>query len=389
MRLLFLAQYPLEVFPSFLQIAEEVSANGADVAFFTTSSPKNYREDSVVEICALPRPGRLARRIPLIQSLRILAFIGRQEPDYIVAQQVHALPAIVYKLATGVRTHTRVAGFFIDYTVAQRYDRLFRLLAGHLDLYIDICDLRVAWRRQEWRKLDAPTCVVRQAPRLQPTKAIEPHEGPPRVVFTASAFQILNYMNVERFKQFVSRLCGNGVALDWYLYGEGTDYSQNARLASLIDHPLYTVRVSVPKSALMSALRRFDAGLFWAPLADADKSSQVDRQVFLSAASNKIGEYIAAGLIVAHTSNPGLAYLPEALTIAFDPIDPIASADELSKRLFDREDVERRRRAAIAYHSSEMNFEVQVDSLIKALLEPQLDCVDSEAPSGARRSAEL
>lgn len=370
MKILFLAQYPLEVFPSILQMAEEVSAHGAEVAFFTTSSPKNYREDSVVEIRALPRPGRLSRRIPLMQTLRIMAFIWRQEPDYIVAQQLHALPAIGYRLATGIRTHARVAAFFIDHTVAERYDRLFRLLAGHLDLYIDICDLRVAWRKQEWRKLDAPTLVIRQAPRLQSVEAIEPHTGPPRIVFTASAFQILNYMNVDRFAQFVSRLCGNGVAFDWYLYGEGTDYAENARLASLVDHPLYTVRVSVPKPALMSALRRYDAGLFWAPLADARESPQIDRQVFLSAASNKVGEYVAAGLIVAYTRNPGLAYLPENITFAFDPSDPIASADELTKLLSDREDVEYRRRAALAYHRVEMNFEVQVDSLIKALLEP-------------------
>ena len=174
-------------------------------------------------------------------------------------------------------------------------------------------------------------------------------------------------LNRDRLSRFITRLCQSGVSVDWYMSGfsgllSGDDLRASAR--SLTDHPLFRLREPVEKARLLETLGEYDAGLFWAPLAEQN----FNRSYFLSAASNKIGEYIAAGLVVAHTGNPGLAYLPQEICAVFDPTDPEAGADQLAAALADRAAVERKREAALRYHDEEMNFEIQAAPFIRHVL---------------------
>ncbi|KAB2845930.1 MAG: glycosyltransferase family 4 protein [Hyphomicrobiaceae bacterium] len=138
---------------------------------------------------------------------------------------------------------------------------------------------------------------------------------------------------------------------------------------------MFRVREPVEKARLFDTLGKYDAGLFWAPMAELGapvsnpKSTLADpninRSLFFSAASNKVSEYIAAGLVVAYTGNPGLSFLPEAICAAFDPTDPEAGADQLAATLADRATVERKRQAALRYHDDEMNFEAQAAPFVR------------------------
>lgn len=138
---------------------------------------------------------------------------------------------------------------------------------------------------------------------------------------------------------------------------------------SFSDHPLYSVRGPVEKSRLLQTLDQYDVGLHWAPMAEAD----YDPDYFHSAASNKIGEYIAAGLVVAHAGNPGLSYLPAEICAVFDPTNPEAGADQLAAALSDRVAVERKRAASFRYHLEEMNFESQARPFIHHVMARSFD----------------
>lgn|GEM_PF-3140183 len=168
-------------------------------------------------------------------------------------------------------------------------------------------------------------------------------------------------LNRERISRFLSRLCDNGIVVDWYLPG-AEEVRSIAR--SLVSHPRFAVCDPVEKSRLMDTLGKYDVGLHWAPLAE----QAYDQDYFLSAASNKIGEYLAAGLVVAHAGNPGLSYLPEEVCAVFDPTDPVAGADQLAAALADRATVERKRQAALRYHLDEMNFEAQTAPFVRHVM---------------------
>jgi hypothetical protein len=87
---------------------------------------------------------------------------------------------------------------------------------------------------------------------------------------------------------------------------------------TLLSHPLYTVRERVGKAQLLDTLGGYDVGLHWAPMAEQD----YDYNYFQSTASNKIGEYVAAGLAVAYAGNPGLSFLPREISLVFDRPTP-------------------------------------------------------------------
>ena len=152
--------------------------------------------------------------------------------------------------------------------------------------------------------------------------------------------------------------------IDWYLPGEA-DIRALAR--SLTSAPGFNVRDPVEKSRLLQTLGAYDVGLHWAPMAEQHR----DPDYFNSAASNKIGEYISAGLAVAHAGNPGLEYLPDDVGIVFDPTDPEAGADQLAAELVDRAGLEQRRAASLRYHLDEMNFEAQAARFTMHLCTPE------------------
>lgn len=233
-----------------------------------------------------------------------------------------------------------------------------------IDAYIDICDIRLQWRQKDWPRMRALPFIIRQAPFRRDVDVLENHNGSARIVLTGS--NLLLKMNRERLSRFLHQLCRRDIVIDWYLPGPD-NVREDARL--LTPHPLFTVRAPISKSELVGTLSNYDAGLFWAPMADADLSKPWDRSVFLSAASNKIGEYIAAGLVVAHTGNPGLSYLPDDVCAVFDPTDPEAGADQLAAQLSDRATVERKRQAALRYHLDEMNFEAQAAPFIRHVMD--------------------
>ncbi|WP_421699140.1 hypothetical protein [Ancylobacter sp.] len=307
-----------------------------------------------------------------------VSILARFQPDWIIAEHELAVTALAYKMAFPFR-RPRVAGYFCDYYDNRHMDFIGRM-ASRLDAYVDVCDLRHSWRRRDWPKLTAPGFVVRNSPLLSALNPV-PHIAvpgvPPRVLFTSS-FHVLESMDRARLTRFLDRLCSRGIAFDWYFFGV-PDKPELARqqletARTLISHPLYRVFEAVEKAELYARLPYYDVGLHWAPLVEAVNGSPFWKAYFLSAASNKVGEYIAAGLAVAYAGNPGLRYLPESLSVAFDPTDPQQGADQLADRLHDAAWLGAARAAALRYHREEMNAEAQTAPLIRHILgEPAAD----------------
>lgn len=369
MKYIVIADHDPNIFPGMFYLARQLADAGHDVIFFATHEPvaTGWSLDGVRYI-NLPKPAGFSLKIPLVRSNyhRLFACFLRERPDWIVAQHQYTLPSAFFRLLSG--GSTRMAACFVDFHGERRYLKAMKPLAGMVDLYADVCDLRVDWMRQAWPRLGDTTFVARNAPLRQPERPLEPHQGVPKVVLTASVAMTMHYTSPDRFSRFATRLCGHGISLDWYTIMRE---DQRAQVYGLCTHPLFTVHDPLPKTRLIEELRGYDVGLFWAPMADADLSRAPDRSIFISAASNKIAEYMSAGLMVAHSGNPGLAYLPSAVSVAFDPTDPEAAADRLAAAIFDREAVERARLAAWNYHRNEMNFEAQFAPLIDVLLQPR------------------
>lgn len=368
MKYVVIAQHDPNIFPNMYDIARYLADASHDVIFIATNEPSNisYSSKSLKFVKIKNRTG-YACKIPLIRSNydNIMYNLIRERPDWIIAQHEYVLPATIYKMFPGSRA--RIAACFVDFHGERRYVKAMKPLASAVDAHVDVCGLRVDWMKEVWPRMDASAFVVRNAPLKQPARLLESHQGTPRVVLTASAAMMLQYTNPDRFSRFAQRLCANGISLDWYL---GARDHERAAARSLCSHSLYTVHDPLPKPRLLEALRAYDVGLFWAPMADCDPRRAAHRSVFISSASNKIGEYIATGLAVAHTGNPGLAYLPASLGMAFDATDPEASADQLTTALADRGAVERMRQAALNYHQAEMNFEAQAAPFLRYVQQP-------------------
>ncbi len=354
------------IYPGLYHLATALAKAGAYIYFLSRVEPKNTNAESGnLEWLKISTTGKFMQNIPFLRSNYhgILLNIRSIRPDLIIAQHEYLIPSLVYKYLYR-KIGVKVAGYFSDYYKSIWHTELLKRFAHLLDAYIDICDMRLEWRQEDWPRLRAKTFIIRQAPYLWDEVLHQSRQGPAKVVLTGS--NLLLKMNRDRLSRFLARLCGHGISVDWYL--PGTDEVRSAA-RSLTSHPLYTVHSSLEKSRLITILGDYDAGLFWAPIADCDPSRPWDKSVFLSAASNKIGEYIAAGLMVAHTGNPGLSYLPCEVSTAFDPINPEVGADQLAAALSDRTVVTRKRDAAWRYHRDEMNFEAQVAPFIRYAIE--------------------
>lgn len=378
MKIAILAQYDPNMFPALYRLAGELVDRGNDIRFTSRFEPKldGLRSDRITWV-GLPVIGTIAKRFPVLRSVfpRMLLDLVRFRPDWIIAEHQFLVPALLYKRMF-FASRVKVAGYFCDYYTEGKGMAFIARLADRLDAYVDVCDVRLQWRQRDWPNLAAERFVLRHASYRKEGVSHEPHSGRPRVVFTGSRY-VLD-MNRERLSRFIARLCDQGVAVDWYIPGSSELQSSEAlrsEARSLTDHPLFRVREPVEKARLFDTLGKYDAGLFWAPMAELGapvsnpKSTLADpninRSLFFSAASNKVSEYIAAGLVVAHTGNPGLSYLPEEICTAFDPTDPEAGADQLAAKLSDRSTVERKRQAALRYHRDELNFEVQAAPLVR------------------------
>jgi len=351
------------IYPGLHHLAKALVRAGADVHFLSSLEPTGVDPDREIPWAAIPKLKGVIEKIPALRANYhgIFRLIRNARPDWIIAQHEYLLPALAYK---AVDRRVKVAGYFSDYYKGLWHTEVLKRGAGFLNAYVDICDVRLQWRQNDWSKIPAETFIIRQAPLRRSSNKLESHECTARVVLTGS--NLLLKMNRERLSRFLHQLCSRDIAVDWYLPGPD-DMREDARLLTL--HPLFAVREPISKSELIETLSNYDAGLFWAPMADADLSRPWDRSVFVSAASNKIGEYIAAGLIVAHTGNPGLSYLPDDICVVFDPTDPEAGADQLVAQIADRAAVDRKRQAALCYHLNEMNFEAQAAPFINYVME--------------------
>lgn len=368
MRIAIVAQYNPNMFPALHYLATWLARLGHEVQFYSAFQPTDTGTVAG-DILWVPIKSvkGLAARIPLLRSSywAIFRSLAKFRPDVIVGEHEYIIPGLMYGMLPGSRG-TRVAAYFCDYNPRARGLSHVERWAGRLTAYVDVCELRLGWRKRDWPQMRAKTFVVHQSPLLRLESSIEPHSGPPRVIYTGSRNTLA--LNRNRLSRFLQRLCESGSSVDWYLAG-GADvqssHAVRAEARALCQHHLFTVKEPVPKSRLAPTLRSYDAGLFWGPMAELNTGFGFDKSYFLSAASNKIGEYLAAGLVVAHTGNPGLAYLPENACVAFDPTDPIAGANELAVALADRGALERKRAEALRYHREEMNFEAQMGPFVE------------------------
>lgn len=347
------------IYPALCDLATALAKRGAEVFFLSTFAPSGIAEVGGLTWVQIPRLGGMLAKVPLLRGNYhgLLPMLRKLSPDWVMAQHEYLVPALVYK---SMVHRVRVAGYFSDYHKGRWYTEVLRRMASMLDAYVDVCDVRLAWRQRDWPAMKAKAFLVRQAPFVRFDAGHLAHKGVPRIVFTGSKYVLA--LSRDRLSRFLQRVCERGISVDWFLPGP-----EEVRTAAreLTTHRGFVVRPPVDKSSLVATLAGYDAGLHWAPMAEAAH----DPDYFLSAASNKIGEYIAAGLVVAHAGNPGLSYLPDDVEAVFDPTDPESGADQLASAVSDRASIERKRLAAKHYHLEEMNFEAQASALITHLIE--------------------
>lgn len=361
MKILIISLNNPNIYTGLYFLAKSFSDQGADVYFMSNQDPKGVDPERSIKWVPIPKLSRLTSMIPAIRGNyhSIFGIIRKIKPDWVVAQHEYIVPALAYKILS--RRKVKVAGYFTDYHRGRWYTEVLKRMAPHMDIYLEVCDIWESWRRKDWPRLSAPHFILRHAPLLRADATYIPHQGPVRIIFTGSRYML--GLNLDRLSRFLTRLCERGVTVDWFLMGSD---EVRATARALSAHPGFRVREPIEKFQLMQILAEYDVGLHWAPMAEKDH----DPTYFPSAASNKIGEYISAGLVVAHAGNPGLSFLPAEVCAVFDPTDPEEGAEHLAAALADRAVVEGKRKAAIAFHGAVLNFDAQAASFVGYALGP-------------------
>lgn len=356
MKVAILGLHPFGVFPALYHLGIGLAAEGAEVLIASRDRPEELVPafESMVHAPLPRKTGRKGLQSLVLWHADGLRTLAGFRPDWIVAEHELVMTALAYAFSRPFRP-PRIAACFWDY-YQNRHMAVIGRFASRIDAYVDVCDLREEWRRRDWPRLTAPGFIMRHAPLRGADTPVIAAPGPtPRIVFTSSA-HVLVSMDRTRLARFFERLCARGVAVDWYFFGE----PENREMArALVSHPLYRVLETVPKSELYALLPTYDVGLHWAPPVEAADAAPFWQAYFQSAASNKIGEYVAAGLAVAHAGNPGLGYLPQDLSVAFDATEPERGADQLADRIGDPAWLQAARAAARRYHRDEMNAQAQ------------------------------
>lgn len=361
------------VYPGLYFLAKSFQDKGADVYFVSNHEPKGVDPERSIRWVPIPALNRVMSRIPAVRGNYhgIFGVIRKLKPDWVVAQHEYIVPALVYKVMS--RSKVTVAGYFTDYHRGRWYTEVLKRMAPLMDIYLDVCDIWEGWRRNDWPRLSARHFILRHAPFLRAEAVHISHQGPVRIIFTGSRYML--GLDLDRLSRFLTRLCERGITVDWFLMGSE---EVRAKAQALSAHPGFRVREPIEKVQLMQTLAEYDVGLHWAPMAEKDH----DPTYFPSAASNKIGEYISAGLVVAHAGNPGLSFLPPSVCVVFDPTNPEAGAEQLAAALADRSTVERKREAAIAFHRSELNFDAQAEPFVSYALETSAPSASAHERSG-------
>lgn len=354
MKIVMIAFHDHGVFPTFSDIALSLASRGAEVHYITRS-PFGPKLEGVRGVHAIHlAPSR--SRVPWFRSGsgRILSILRRLRPALVIAQHEYIIPSLVYKRLFA--PDVKIGVCFFDHDRDRRYMKAARIMAGMIDIHIEGCHVLSQMRREDWPRMKAEPFVLRYAPLRRGGASFQPHAGPVRIACTSSRYILM--LNRERLSRFLGRLCDHGIAIDWFFPQTG-DSLEDAR--SVLSHPLFAIRPRVEKDRLIDTLAGYDVGLHWAPIVEQD----FDVNYFRSTASNKVGEYVAAGLAVAYAGNPGLSFLPPEVSIVYDPTDPEAGADQLAAALSDRAAVERMRRASLDYHLEHLNFDAQAEPILR------------------------
>lgn len=305
-------------------------------------------------------------RVPILHGgyLGILRQLIRLRPDAVIAQHGTAVSALAYQWLCPRGRRPLLAAYFADYIKDSWWVPLLRGGASSLDAYIDVCDLRLSWRAEDWPKLPPARFVIRNAPPRSTAAMVDPHSGPARVLFTGRDSGAA--MRTDLLLRFVEQLCRSGHRVDWFLPGAE---SERTAIRDRVGSSGLQVRAPIDKAALSAAMPSYDVGILWTPITAAENLGT--RSNYVSAASNKLGEYLAAGLAIAHTGNPGLRFLPDSVGFTLDPFAPEASAERLDPLLRDRPQLDARRADALRFHIDSLNAETQckafADWLCKAL----------------------
>lgn len=348
------------IYPAFYSVASSLSKEGMRVCFMSRDAIVDVGEKSEeVEWKQIPLAVGIGSKLPWVRTSNsaIVKSLIDFDPDIIISQHEFLVPSLLFKIFK--KRQIKLVSYFLDYEGHRRYMNVVKILAGYINGHVDVCDIRLGWRKRDWPRLNGRTFVVRQAPQARKNVELKSHSGAARVVFTSSKYVLR--LDRNRLSRFIHRVCCNGVSIDWYM---PEVHAIRAEASALVNHPLFNVHEPIEKSRLIETLSQYDVGLHWAPMAEKEH----DSNYFQSAASNKIGEYLSAGLVIAHAGNPGLAYLPPAVCSVFDPTDPELGADSLATSLVNREAVERKREAALHFHLDKMNFESQAEPFIRFIL---------------------
>lgn len=361
MKIVMIAIHDPNMYPGFYDLAVKISKI-CNKTYYISSSELilSGSDGGKLSFLNLKVPKSILKNVPWFRAGhdKIVGFLRDVQPDLIIAENEFLMPSIIYKRL--FNNNANIASFIMDNERNRKYISMVKHVSRDISIQLECCDVLCRFRQEDWPKMAAKPFILRHAPPLREGARFLPHQGPARVVFTSSKYVL--GLNRERLSRFLGRLCSRGISVDWYFPHQ--DENRDV-VRTLLSHPLYTVRERVEKAQLLDTLSGYDVGLHWAPMAEQD----YDYNYFQSTASNKIGEYVAAGLAVAYAGNPGLAFLPREISLVFDPTDPEIGADQLAAALADRAALEWMRAASLRYHQEELNIDAQAAPFLRYVRE--------------------
>lgn len=368
----------LNLYPAQYYLAETLAQRGARVTILSKSQPRFLTQSgafsSNIDWFPIERQSGWISRLPIVRAdyHGVILQLMKLRPTWIVAQHGQALAALLYKAFTSDRHPVKVAGYFADYVERAWWLSLLKRNAGRLDAYVDVCDLRLAWREAEWSRLCRPRFVVRNAPPLRNDLKFESHSKNPRLIFTGRDYG--DAMRSDLLLRFIKRMCQSGFQVTWLMPGES--HERSAAIEA-VNHENFSVLEAVDKGTMNKLLASYDVGLLWTPT--TRRQNETERTNYVSAASNKLGEYLASGLLIAHTGNPGLRFLPNDVGIELNPWHPEESAETLALLLTNRNRIKLARAAALRFHRDVLNASVQSDFFVSFLFDGKSQASTSDS----------
>lgn len=257
--------------------------------------------------------------------------IVSMRPDVVLACHASIVDGTIASRILKILGHKcRVVAYFMDYNEPHQgwWIRWITKNAKDLDALIDVDPLRLNYRKK-WMHCPENSFAIYHAPRLS-FGSHNLHQDPDqlRLILTGSLRPEIHPFELAKALATCPK---NNIEIVWRMPGSDDEREDLKKILKQHGADIVKLLPSIPKAELLNELSSYHLGMIWNPVEGQDPMFQIQYE---TCASNKLGEFLSAGLGVIYTGNRGLLFLDDAgAGLAVDPNEPESLGRLLSSLL--------------------------------------------------------